>query len=72
MSTPTRQELAAKVGTIKAVTEQIIQEMRMIDERLAGLFAFIQMLPEYEETVEKLKAKAEENQKQEEETKLDL
>jgi hypothetical protein len=71
MSTPTRNELAGRVGQLKVISEQLIKELRMLDDRVGGLFAFIQMLPEYEETVEKLKAKAMENKK-EEETKLDL
>jgi len=63
MSTPTRAELAGGLGTLKAVSEQIITEIKIIDERLGSLFAFIQMLPDYEETVEKLKEKAKENEK---------
>lgn len=62
MSTPTRSELAGKIGTLKAVSEQIIKEVKILDERMGGLYAFIQMLPEYEETVEKLKAKAKESE----------
>ena len=62
MSTPTRLELAGKIGTLKAVSEQIIKEVKILDERMGGLYAFIQMLPEYEETVEKLKAKAKESE----------
>ena len=62
MSTPTRAELAGKIGTLKAVSEQLISEIKMLDERIAGLYAFIQMLPDYEETVEKLKEKAKENE----------
>lgn len=61
MSTPTRAELAGRLGTLKVVSEQLIKELRVLDERVGGLFAFIQMLPDYDETVEKLKAKAEEN-----------
>lgn len=72
MSTPTRAELGTRIVQLKNVTEQIITEMRMLDDRIGGLFAFIQVLPEYEETVAKLKALAEENQKEKEETKLDL
>jgi hypothetical protein len=64
MSTPTRAELAGRVGTLKAVSEQLINEIKILDERVGGLFAFIQMLPDYEETVEKLKAKATENEKE--------
>lgn len=64
MSTPTRSELAGRVGTLKAVSEQLINEIKILDERVGGLFAFIQMLPDYEETVEKLKAKATENEKE--------
>jgi len=62
MSTPTRTELASRIGTLKGVSEQLIKEIKVLDERLAGLYAFIQMLPDYEETVEKLKAKAKENE----------
>ena len=62
MSTPTRAELAGKIGTLKAVSEQLISEIKMLDERVAGLYAFIQMLPDYEETVKKLKEKAKENE----------
>lgn len=61
MSTPTRAELAGRLDTLKAVSEQLIKELRVLDERVGGLFAFIQMLPDYDETVEKLKAKAAEN-----------
>lgn len=60
MSTPTRAELAGKVGTLKAVSEQIIREMRMLDDRLSGVYAFIQHLPNYDEIVGELKKKAEE------------
>lgn len=60
MSTPTRAELAGKVGQLKAVSEQIIMEMRMLDDRISGLYAFIQQLPDYEKIVEDLKKKAEE------------
>ena len=62
MSTPTRAELAGRIGTLKAVSEQLISEIKMLDERIAGLYAFIQMLPDYEETVKKLKEKAKENE----------
>ena len=65
MSTPTRSELAGRVGTLKAVSEQLITELKILDERVGGLYAFIQMLPEYEETVEKLKEKAKENEQSE-------
>lgn len=62
MSTPTRAELASRVGQLKVVSEQLIKELRILDERVGGLFAFIQMLPDYEETVAKLKEKAKENE----------
>ena len=62
MSTPTRAELAGRIGQLKAVSEQLINEIKILDDRVGGLFAFIQMLPDYEETVEKLKAKATENE----------
>jgi len=61
MSTPTRAELASKVSQLKAVSEQIIMEMRMLDERISGLYAFIQQLPNYDEMVEQLKEKAKQN-----------
>lgn len=61
MSTPTRAELAGKVAQLKAVSEQIIMEMRMLDERISGLYAFIQQLPNYDEIVEQLKEKAKQN-----------
>lgn len=65
MSTPTRSELAGRIGTLKAVSEQLITELKILDERVGGLYAFIQMFPEYEETVEKLKEKAKENEQSE-------
>ena len=61
MSTPTRAELAGKVAQLKAVSEQIIMEMRRLDERISGLYAFIQQLPNYDEIVEQLKEKAKQN-----------
>lgn len=61
MSTPTRAELASKVGQLKAISEQIIIEMRMLDERISGVYAFIQQLPNYDEIVEQLKEKAKQN-----------
>ena len=60
MSTPTRSELAGKIGQLKAVSEQIIMEMRMLDDRISGVYAFIQQLPDYEKIVEDLKKKVEE------------
>jgi len=61
MSTPTRAELAGKTGQLKAVSEQIIMEMKMLDERVSGLYAFIQQLPDYDKIVEQLKEKAKQN-----------
>ena len=58
MSTPTRSELAGKIGQLKAVSEQIIMEIKMLDERVSGLYAFIQQLPDYDKIVEGLKEKA--------------
>ena len=60
MSTPTRSELAGKIGQLKSVSEQIIMEMRMLDDRISGVYAFIQQLPDYEKIVEDLKKKVEE------------
>ena len=67
MSTPTRAELAGKIGQLKAVSEQIIMEM--LDERISGVYAFIQQLPNYDEIVEQLKEKAKQN---ENEKKLEI
>ena len=61
MSTPTRAELAGKIIQLKTISEQIIMEIKMLDERVAGLYAFIQQLPNYDEMVEQLKEKAKEN-----------
>ena len=58
MSTPTRSEMAGKIGQLKAVSEQIIMEIKMLDERVSGLYAFIQQLPDYDKIVEGLKEKA--------------
>ena len=71
MSTPTRAELASKVSQLKAVSEQIIMEIRMLDERVSGLYAFIQQLPNYDEMVEQLKEKAKQNEN-ENEKKLEI
>ncbi len=72
MSTPTRAELAGKVGQQKAVSEQIIMEMRMLDDRISGVYAFIQQLPDYEKIVEDLKKKAEEAKQEQPGKKLDI
>lgn len=74
MSTPTRSELAQKIGQLKAVSEQVINEMRLLDDRMSGLYAFIQQLPDYDKIVEDLKKKALESQEKlkEQEPKLDL
>ena len=72
MSTPTRSELAGKIGQLKAVSEQIIMEMRMLDDRISGVYAFIQQLPDYEKIVEDLKKKAEETKQEQPEKKLDI
>ena len=69
MSTQTRAELAGRIGQLKVISKQLIAEIKMLDERVGGLYAFIQMLPEYEATVEKLKEKAKEN---ESEKKLEI
>jgi hypothetical protein len=61
MSTPTRAELAGKIIQLKTISEQIIMEMKMLDERVSGLYAFIQQLPNYDEMVEQLKEKAKQN-----------
>jgi len=74
MSTPTRSELAQKIGQLKIVSEQVINEIRLLDDRMSGLYAFIQQLPDYDKIVEDLKKKALETQEKlkEQEPKLDL
>ena len=74
MSTPTRSELAQKIGQLKVVSEQVINEIRLLDDRMSGLYAFIQQLPDYDKIVEDLKKKALETQEKlkEQEPKLDL
>jgi|TARA_R110002153_G_scaffold158108_4_gene310170 prefoldin subunit 5 len=66
MSTPTRGELAGKTDQLKDVVGQIIKEMQMLDNRISGLYAFIQQLPNYEEIVEELKEKSKKSDKPDE------
>lgn len=54
-------EMSNKVETAGKVLNQIIGEMKMLDERLSGLYMFIQKLPNYDEVLEQLKKEAEEN-----------
>ncbi len=61
--------ILSKDGQLKAALEQIILEMRMLDERISGVYAFIQQLPNYDEIVEQLKEKAKQN---ENEKKLEI
>ena len=61
MSTPTRAELTGKIKQLKTISEQIIMEIKMLGERVSGLYAFIQQLPNYNEMVEQLKEKAKKN-----------
>ena len=51
-------EMANKIETVGQVLNQIIQEMKILDERVHGMYMFIQQLPNYEEIVEQLKEKA--------------
>jgi len=57
-------EMSNKVETAGRVLNQVIGEMKMLDERLSGLYMFIQQLPNYEEIVEQLKEKAVEGSEQ--------
>tara|TARA_R110001606_G_scaffold68951_1_gene157548 strand:- start:4644 stop:4859 length:216 start_codon:yes stop_codon:yes gene_type:complete len=66
MSTPTRGELAGKTDQLKDVVGQIIKEMQMLDNRISGLYAFIQQLPNYKEIVEELKEKSKKSDKPDE------
>ena len=53
-------EIKNKVETTGRVLNQIIGEIKMLDDRLSGLYAFVQSLPDYEKTLEKLKKKQDE------------
>ena len=53
-------EIKNKVETTGRVLNQIIGEIKMLDDRLSGLYAFVQSLPDYEKTLEELKRKQDE------------
>ena len=57
-------ELSNKVETTGRVLNQIIGEMKMLDERVHGLYMFVQQLPEYENILETLKQKQADGQEQ--------
>ena len=55
MKEQTLVEMANKIETAGKVMNQMIGELRMMDERLHGLTLFIQKLPNYEEILQELK-----------------
>ena len=54
-------EMSNKIDTAGKVLNQMIGELKMMDERLHGLTLFIQKLPNYEEILEQLKEELKEN-----------
>ena len=55
-------EMSNKIDTAGKVLNQMIGELKMMDERLHGLTLFIQKLPNYEEILEQLKEELKENE----------
>ena len=53
-------EMSNKVDTAGRVLNQLIGELKMLDERIHGIYMFLQQLPNYEEILEDLKKKQEE------------
>ena len=54
-------EMSNKIDTAGKVLNQMIGELKMMDERLHGLTLFIQKLPNYEEILQQLKEELKEN-----------
>ena len=63
-------EMSNKIETAGKVMNQMIGELRMMDERLHGLTMFIQKLPNYEEILQELKDELAKNK--EEDSSLDI
>ena len=61
-------QLEKNVETAGRVLNQVVGEMKMLDERIHGIYMFLQQLPNYEEILEELKNKQEEANK----TELDV
>ena len=57
-------EMSNKIDTAGKVLNQMIGELKMMDERLHGLTLFIQKLPNYEEILEQLKSELEQNKQE--------
>ena len=64
-------EMSNKIDTTGRVLNQIIGEMKMLDERIHGIYMFLQQLPNYEEILEDLKKKQEEAANDKKELDLD-
>ena len=64
-------EMSNKIDTTGRVLNQIIGEMKMLDERIHGIYMFLQQLPNYEEILEHLKKKQEEAANDKKEPDLD-
>ena len=58
-------EIQRNVETAGRVMNQIVGEMKMLDERIHGIYMFLQQLPNYEEILEDLKKQQEEASKKE-------
>ena len=63
-------EMSNKIDTAGKVLNQMIGELKMMDERLHGLTLFIQKLPNYEQILQELKDELAKNK--EEDSSLDI
>ena len=53
-------EMKNKVDTLGRVANQLIGEIKMLDERVGGIYMFLQQLPNYEEILTTLKERQKE------------
>ena len=60
-------EMSNKIDTAGKVLNQMIGELKMMDERLHGLTLFIQKLPNYEEILQELKDELEKSKEEDKE-----
>ena len=58
-------QLEKNVETAGRVLNQVVGEMKMLDERIHGIYMFLQQLPNYDKILEELKNKQEEANKKE-------
>ena len=63
-------EMSNKIDTAGKVLNQMIGDLKMMDERLHGLTLFIQKLPNYEQILQELKDELAKNK--EEDSSLDI